>query len=372
MFCQRMPKVELHAHLHGSMRFSTLKQLLRVKCGCGCLPSGMVDISDRLVQSVAAPSSCLADCFSLFAAIHCAVQDVFSLQRVCREALVDFERDQVRYLELRTTPRDLRDGTTKRGSVYAILEVFRDFEATAPARQHRHCRCRRDSSDEPVPASLRPRLLLSIDRSASVAEAEFTVDLAIELSSQGRPGHGLVVGVDLSGNPTKGAAEAFLPALRRARQHGLKLSIHCGEVCNDQDTTAILELAPERVGHALMLNTQHLQTIFSNGIVIECCPSSNAVTLGLSQLEDHPTLDEWLRTGHAFSICTDDTCVFSTSLTAELVAFAEAYALTADDLAALTCRTTQFIFEDEETKRKLRQSFDRECRKLLGQRPAAV
>jgi adenosine deaminase len=28
-FCQKVPKVELHAHIHGSIRTSTLKELLQ-------------------------------------------------------------------------------------------------------------------------------------------------------------------------------------------------------------------------------------------------------------------------------------------------------------------------------------------------------
>ena len=40
----------------------------------------------------------------------------------------------------------------------------------------------------------------------------------------------LVVGVDLSGNPTKGCVDDFLPCLYRAKENGLKLSLHFAEV----------------------------------------------------------------------------------------------------------------------------------------------
>ena len=57
------------------------------------------------------------------------VQDRKTLHRVATEVLEDFARDNCRYLELRTTPRSMPDGTTKREYVETILDVFRAFKA---------------------------------------------------------------------------------------------------------------------------------------------------------------------------------------------------------------------------------------------------
>ena len=68
------------------------------------------------------------------------------------------------------------------------------------------------------------KLLLSIDRRESVEAALETVQLATKLQSEG------VVGIDLSGNPSVGCWTTWEPALRKARESGLKLSLHAGEV----------------------------------------------------------------------------------------------------------------------------------------------
>lgn len=69
------------------------------------------------------------------------------------------------------------------------------------------------------------RLLLSIDRRETAEQAWQTVRLAAKYKDRG------VVGIDLSGNPTVGQLDTWLPALRWARTQGLKLTLHAAEVC---------------------------------------------------------------------------------------------------------------------------------------------
>lgn len=101
--CHRLPKVELHAHLHGSARLSTIADLA---------PPG---VDQTLLTSDTERS--LEGCFALFGAIHRTVTSLAAVRRITAEVLSDFAADNVKYLELRTTPRALAGSASPAASV---------------------------------------------------------------------------------------------------------------------------------------------------------------------------------------------------------------------------------------------------------------
>ena len=126
-FIRRLPKVELHAHISGCIRESTLRELFYALGPNHGAPSHAVKLlqerwreRDALAATNAAAAAhdddaahlftrrSLAECFALFDLIHACVTDRDTVARVTREAIEDFAADNVAYLELRTTPRKLR------------------------------------------------------------------------------------------------------------------------------------------------------------------------------------------------------------------------------------------------------------------------
>ena len=78
-------------------------------------------------------------------------------------------------------------------------------------------------------------VILSIDRRENTEQALITVRLAAEHRQRG------VVGIDLSGNPSIGEWSTWEPALQAARQGGLKITLHAGEVRLHDPRCAALE-----------------------------------------------------------------------------------------------------------------------------------
>ena len=91
----------------------------------------------------------------------------------------EFAADNVKYLELRSTPRAVPNGMTKTAYVDAILRAIGE------------CHSEQD-------LDITVRLLLSIDRRCPVSDAVDTVNMAAEYM---RRTGGIVTGIDLSGDP---------------------------------------------------------------------------------------------------------------------------------------------------------------------------
>ena len=77
--------------------------------------------------------------------------------------------------------------------------------------------------------SMKATLIVSINRTENSTQALESVKLAIEMKHRG------VVGIDLSGKPEVGTFDTWLEALHLARQNSLKITLHIGEVVNDQE-----------------------------------------------------------------------------------------------------------------------------------------
>ena len=65
----------------------------------------------------------------------------------------------------------------------------------------------------------------------------------------------------------------------------------------------------------------------------------------------HPTLPRWIAEGYPISVCTDDSGVFGTSLSRELLLVAHAFGLGENELWSLTVRSTELIFCEVEKPR---------------------
>ena len=315
----------------------------------------------------------LEECFEIFGYIPSCVNDAAALKRIIREVLYDFAHDNVVYLELRTGPKVLTN-CTKKQYVETILDAMSTFEQKEHARYNHESGCidKKDCISFP----LIPRLIISVDRSGTVEAAEENVNLAIELTRSRYSKY--IVGVELGGNPTKNDFRVFEPVFKKARDHGLKVSIHCGEIPSAENASdssepslkkayeealAIIDFRPDRLGHALLLPNSLMDMLILHPIPIECCPTSNVMTLELAThhggslvdgLKKHPQIDKWIKSSYPFSINTDDAGIFCTNLTKEYLLVAKVFELNENDLADILIRSIDHIF-DESMKETLKR-----------------
>ncbi|XP_010538724.1 PREDICTED: adenosine deaminase-like protein isoform X2 [Tarenaya hassleriana] len=349
-----MPKIELHAHLNGSVRDSTLLELARVLGDKGVILFS--DVENVILKN----DRTLTEVFKLFDLIHILTTDHKTVTRITKEVVEDFASENVVYLELRTTPkRNESIGMSKRSYMEAVIEGLRsvsavdiDFSASdsTPGRSV-SSRVPRNGRDETPRKKIYVRLLLSIDRRESTESAMETVKLALELRDAG------IVGIDLSGNPCIGEWATFLPSLEFARDQGLHITLHCGEVPNPKEIYAMLDFRPRRIGHACFLEGKDWEKLKQYKIPVEICLTSNIVTKSISSIDIHHFADLY-NTKHPLVLCTDDTGVFSTSLSNEYALAAHSFGLSKKEIFGLARNAIEFTFAEDEVKRELRLIYD--------------
>jgi adenosine deaminase len=377
-FCRALPKAELHAHLHGSVRPSTLAELVQAREDLASQADAAAVIRDVLPL----PGRSLRDCFRIFDLIHAVVTSEDVLRRITREALEDAATDGVRYLELRTTPRVL--ALTADPASSGLPAYIATSEQSAGYARYVGLVIEEMEAAEARGLPVTPRLLLSINRTGTLAAATDMLAVAKYYAAKpcaGAGSGGYVVGVELSGDPTRGDARTFLPLLASARACGLRISVHCGEVMNVAETEAILDAAPDRLGHMCVLGPLTVARLLATlspcasataaagargqrpllaPIPIEVCPTSNALTLHLPSLHHHPTINPWLEAGYPLAICTDDSGVFDVTLSEEYADVAHTYGLGRARLAQLARASFDYAFADAATMRGVAARVDAE------------
>ena len=343
---KKMPKIELHAHLSGSVRYSTLIELVKQGSDESEKESDLSVLNSLQshIEDLKEPRE-LSECFKVFGILHRLIKNGEILKNVTRHVLDDFRSDNCAYLELRTTPRCILDSAgkvlvSKREYIELILNTIDEFEA--------------DNSDMLV------RVILSVDRARSVEDGLETIKLCNELKQT----RDKIIGVDFSGNPNAGSLrEKFLPCLNLVREYGLPSTIHIGEMWNDDaDLEFVMsEFRPERIGHAVCLSESQIARLIERPIPIEICPTSNLTTRIVPAIEEHRFGDFYCaKPDYPMVVCTDDCGLFDTSLTRENLLIAQAFKLSLRDVFELNKRSTGLVFDKSSRVRDhLTAKFDR-------------
>ncbi|XP_017788379.1 PREDICTED: adenosine deaminase-like protein [Habropoda laboriosa] len=324
-FCQSLPKVELHAHLNGSLSTDTLKKLYKLQNpnSEGC---------ENIVMNVENLSS-LGECFKVFDIAHSLTVTPEAVFHSTYNTVKEFKEDNVIYLELRSTPRAVQGKMTKEEYIEAIIEAFEVCQTDFP--------------------SILTKLLLSINRKQGYKAAQENIELAIHFSKK-YPQY--IVGLDLSGDPMTGGA--FLELLKKARVAGLKIAVHCAEVSNETETMDILEFKPDRLGHCTCIHptlqgSERLFTMLLNSkIPVELCLTSNVQCKTVPAYESHhfKYLHE---AGHPVCLATDDKGVFHTSLSQEYEIVSSTFGLGYEELVKLCQSSVQYAFATSEEKQAM-------------------
>ncbi|MCD8223170.1 MAG: adenosine deaminase [Clostridiales bacterium] len=315
----RMPKIDLHCHLDGSLTPESVSRMLgrpvrveELKVGDNCR-----NLSEYL-EKFDIPLQCL--------------QTADNLCRAGREFLLNVAKENICYVEVRFAPLlSVHEGLNCRQVLEAVLDGIAEAENICGIPCNVIACAMRHQSDEDNLA------MLKVCR-------EFL-------------GEGLCA-VDLAGDEASFPMKNFRSLFAEAKKLGLPFTIHAGECGSVENIFDAVECGASRIGHGIAMrgNLRTEKFCVDRGIGIEMCPTSNLQTQAADA--EHYPIREFLDAGLKVTINTDNRTVSNTSLTEEIQLVQRRWGITDEEVKILMRTAAEVSFADDQTKQELWKKLD--------------
>lgn len=325
---KRLPKIELHCHLDGSIPEAALRRLCRRH---GIQVPEEEEEFLRLVQVS-------GDCESLREYLRAFELPLRCLQReedffeAARAAVNTAAEENTRHLELRFAP--LLSETKQLSAEMAVEAVLAGMKEAEKEN------------------SISTGLILCAMRHFPERENLRTLELAVKYRNQG------VCALDLAGDESAYPNAQFESFFRRVRQAGQTFILHAGECGCAENVRLAAEWGAARIGHGIaMQGDRKLQEQAAKRQVgIELCPKSNVQTKAVSSIQSYP-LREFAGNGVKLSINTDNRTVTDTCLSEELRLLHTYCGLTENEAKEIMRQSADMSFAEASVKAAVRKEL---------------
>jgi adenosine deaminase len=332
----RLPKAELHCHLDGSVRPSTLLELGREHR----VPMPADDVDALREFMIVRDARNLEDYLTRFDITLSVLQTAEALERVAYELAEDVAGEGVRYIEMRYSPvlntrHDLSLGDTVEAPLRGLERAKRDHGVTG-------------------------RLIICALRNLPLGISMELAHLAVDYKDRG------VVGFDLAGGERGHSAAVHAAAFAFAQEHGLACTCHAGEGDGAGSVReAVYACHAHRIGHATRLieDPALTQDVTDRRIALEICLTSNVQTRAASSYEAHP-FRRYFDAGANVVLNTDNRLMSGVTLTDEYVHAAEHLDFSFDELCTVALNGFESAFLPPDERAALIASVKREIAAL--------
>lgn len=293
-FLARMPKVELHVHIEGSIRPETVLALAR-KNGVA-LPADSVEGLRHWYAFRDFPHF-----VDVYVAVTKCIKTADDLEFIGREFLQGQADQNVLYTEATYTACTIEK--------YCGIAVNDQLKAMNRAIAWGRSELGVDM-----------QLVLDIVRGDTPERAMEVVHWVAEWLGNG------VCALGIAGFESRGT-KPYATAFAEATRLGLPVTAHAGETEGAWSVAETLDVTgAHRIGHGVRAieDAGVLQRLIDERIVLEVCPTSNVCLGGFPSLTDHP-IQRLIDAGVKVTLNSDDPPMFSTTITQEWIRCAETF-----------------------------------------------
>jgi adenosine deaminase len=320
------PLTDLHRHLDGNIRPSTIWQLAQEFF----IPLQQKNLEELLKDTQIQVKT--TDLLAFLQKMELGVSVLATEQacyRVAYENVEDAKRVGLTYVELRFSPVFMAKAHN--------LHIEQVVDAVVAG-------CKAGSQAYGIPVNLIGIL------SRSFGEATCHQELQALLRAKDD-----IVALDLAGDEKGFPANRFKEHFKLARDAGWNITVHAGEADGPQSIwQAIDELGATRIGHGVAAreDARLMDFMANNGISIECCLTSNFQTGACTDIAEHP-IKTFIEKGIVVTLNTDDPGVSGIEIADEYKLAKEVVGLSAEQLAQIQLNGVEVAFASESLKAEL-------------------
>ena len=314
-YIKKLPKIELHCHLDGSISKATMEELLGREV-------------DGSLLSVSGDCTSLTEYLQKFDLPLSALTSYSAFKKAAKDFVLNLQADNVIYAEVRFAPLlSVSESLRTRDIMEAVIEGLKEGKE-----------------------------LTGTDVGLIVcAMRHHDPEKSLRMFSEIRDylGYGLNA-LDLAGDESKYPMDLFMDLFKKARSMGYPFTIHAGECRDVRNVVLSVEAGASRIGHGIALSGQKdaIKLCKDKRIGIEMCPISNLQTKAVDNISSYP-LKEFIEAGLLVTINTDNRIVSNSTMEKELEFVANEFALDEETLKGFMINAANVAFADDNIKHGL-------------------